>query len=183
MLLGGFIALTTDAEDTSSTVDLSAGERSACTMYVTSLFTTSCYTRPVLLYPIMPVGASKLMFMHIPFDLSFFEITPSPQDRSGDNYLEDAQLGPWLVSHHYLADSYAPDKDIPHSQKTGTFASPGSLSTMFDSPIGPFTASTSQSAVKIYSQRAPPMFPSRPRTTCHLKRHLSCSIITQVEFY
>jgi hypothetical protein len=41
-----------------------------------------------------PVGPFKLIFTHILFDLSFFEITPSPQDRPGDDYLEDAQLGP-----------------------------------------------------------------------------------------
>jgi hypothetical protein len=41
-----------------------------------------------------PVGPSKLISTHIPFDLSFFEITPSPQDRPGDDYLEDAQIGP-----------------------------------------------------------------------------------------
>ncbi|KAG2756280.1 hypothetical protein P692DRAFT_20826383 [Suillus brevipes Sb2] len=39
-----------------------------------------------------PVGDFKLT--HIPFDLSSFGITPSPQDRPGDDYLEDAQLGP-----------------------------------------------------------------------------------------
>ncbi|KAG2746791.1 hypothetical protein P692DRAFT_20835902 [Suillus brevipes Sb2] len=42
-----------------------------------------------------PVGPFKLIFRLIPFDSSFFEITPSPQDRSGDDdYLEDTQLGP-----------------------------------------------------------------------------------------
>jgi hypothetical protein len=69
-----------------SRVDPSAGERSACAMHVASLFTTSCHTRPVLSYPIMvcltnmrrilklmlkpkPVGPSRLIFTHIPFDL------------------------------------------------------------------------------------------------------------------
>ncbi|KIK35970.1 hypothetical protein CY34DRAFT_549723 [Suillus luteus UH-Slu-Lm8-n1] len=37
------------------------------------------------------------------------------------------------------------------SQKTENFASPGPLSTMFDSPIGPFTASASRCAGKLFT--------------------------------
>jgi hypothetical protein len=37
------------------------------------------------------------------------------------------------------------------SQKTGPFASPGSLSTMFDSPLGPFTASASQNTDNLFT--------------------------------